>query len=149
MRRIGGGPLRITVFWKIALAVYSAFLLVYTGYLLSAILSDEGAFTFSEYGLQIISTTLMFSFVGYYLWVAYDPYYSIKWDSNVLHLRFKKRNDRCVFKRSGIESVSLKLNDMHIKKKSGEVLHFDVSKMYLSYSEINHFRQEFSEKKRV
>jgi hypothetical protein len=44
-----------------------------------------------------------------------------------------------------IEAIDLQLNDLIIKKKNGEEFHFDVSDMYLNYSEINHFRKDFSE----
>lgn len=105
--------------------------MIYTGYLID--LSQD-----------ILRGTLLFIVTVLNLWIVFNPFNTIKWDSNSLHIRFKKHNDRYAFNRSGIESVELKLNDLYIKKKSGEEHHFDVTDMYLSYSEINRFRKDFA-----
>jgi len=143
MNKVGGGPLKISLIWKSVWIVYSIAAIIYTGYLLYAISSEDTQFSFSDNGLHLVSAVMCVPIAGYYLWLAFNPYNSIKWDGDFLHIRFRKRKDGCTLKRSEIESVDLRLNDLHIKKKNGEELHFDVTDMYFSYSEINYFRKDF------
>lgn len=129
--------------WKIAWIVFSIAVIVYTGYLLNDIITEEVQFSYLNHGLKILNSVILISVSILYLRIVFNSYNSIKWDSESLHLRFKKRCDSRTFHRSEIEFVDLKLNDLHIKKENGEELYFDVTDMYLSYSEINRFRKDF------
>lgn len=142
--RIGGGQLRPSVSLKVFIALYLVGMIAYSIYAYTTIISDANINLFPGNVWHLISAPVMVFVSGNWLWLLNKPYNTIMWDANYLIVNNKTGIRHHVIERSEIKSIDLKLNDLYLVMKNGERMHFDVTDMYLKYSEINRFKKDLA-----
>lgn len=78
-------------------------------------------------------------FACYWLWYAKNPGNTIEWDDEYIYIKARKAKKTVL--RAEIQKIDLKLNNLTFIMNDGNKVEIDVTDMYVSYDEINRFRQ--------